>query len=149
MLLTFRIEFHSNDAALRAIHNINNEPFCGFNKEVSRVQTLPDNHTLTFTQNTYEWFTCNPTRWAGEHAINSPREDKSRVDDRGRFIGYRPAANPLYDYRNSRHPSDQHNRVRRERILDGSDVRTTIMLRNIPNKLDWVSQFPLSIFFLY
>jgi hypothetical protein len=37
-----------------------------------------------------------------------------------------------------RHPADQHNRVRRERILDGTDVRTTVMLRNIPNKMDWV-----------
>lgn len=37
-----------------------------------------------------------------------------------------------------RHPNDQHNRVRRERILDGSDIRTTVMLRNIPNKMDWV-----------
>ncbi|KAF2750458.1 hypothetical protein M011DRAFT_243337 [Sporormia fimetaria CBS 119925] len=37
------------------------------------------------------------------------------------------------------HGFDQHNRVRRERILDGSDIRTTVMLRNIPNKMDWLS----------
>lgn len=34
--------------------------------------------------------------------------------------------------------NDKNNRVRRERIVDGTDVRTTVMLRNIPNKLDWV-----------
>jgi hypothetical protein len=38
-----------------------------------------------------------------------------------------------------RHPSDQHNKVQRERIEAGTDVRTTVMLRNIPNKMDWVS----------
>ncbi|KAF2736952.1 hypothetical protein EJ04DRAFT_389527, partial [Polyplosphaeria fusca] len=31
-----------------------------------------------------------------------------------------------------------HNRVRRDRILDGSDVRTTIMIRNCPNRMDWL-----------
>jgi hypothetical protein len=36
------------------------------------------------------------------------------------------------------HPADQHNKVIRKRIDDGSDVRTTVMLRNIPNKMDWV-----------
>ncbi|KAF2654717.1 hypothetical protein K491DRAFT_581158, partial [Lophiostoma macrostomum CBS 122681] len=30
------------------------------------------------------------------------------------------------------------NRVRRDKVADGSDVRTTVMLRNIPNKLDWL-----------
>jgi hypothetical protein len=34
---------------------------------------------------------------------------------------------------------ERHNRVYRAKIVEGSDVRTTIMLRNIPNKLDWVS----------
>jgi hypothetical protein len=37
------------------------------------------------------------------------------------------------------HPSDHHNQVRRDRIVSGSDVRTTVMLRNIPNKMDWIS----------
>ena len=72
--------------------------------------------------------------------MNSPHRTKPRVDDQGRFVGYRPAAAP-FNSPYQRHPADQHNRVRRERILDGSDVRTTIMLRNIPNKMDWVGLF--------
>jgi hypothetical protein len=77
--------------------------------------------------------------------MNSPHRTKPRVDDQGRFVGYRPSlAN--FNGPSQRHPTDQHNRVRRERILDGSDVRTTIMLRNIPNKMDWVSCLS---FFMY
>jgi hypothetical protein len=46
---------------------------------------------------------------------------------------------PLHAPAHSRqHPNDIHNRVRREKVVDGSDIRTTVMLRNIPNKLDWV-----------
>jgi hypothetical protein len=71
--------------------------------------------------------------------MNSPHRTKPRVDDQGRFVGYRPSAGP-FNGPYQRHPADQHNRVRRERILDGSDVRTTIMLRNIPNKMDWVKR---------
>ncbi|KAF2181822.1 hypothetical protein K469DRAFT_517242, partial [Zopfia rhizophila CBS 207.26] len=32
-----------------------------------------------------------------------------------------------------------HNRVLKERIVSGQDVRTTVMLRNIPNKMDWMA----------
>jgi hypothetical protein len=75
--------------------------------------------------------------------MNSPHRTKLHVDDQGRFVGYRPASAP-FNGPYQRHPADQHNRVRRERILDGSDVRTTIMLRNIPNKMDWVSHLSFS-----
>ena len=34
---------------------------------------------------------------------------------------------------------NNHNRVNVDRIKQGLDVRTTIMLRNIPNRMDWVS----------
>ncbi|KAF2273173.1 uncharacterized protein EI97DRAFT_366363, partial [Westerdykella ornata] len=32
-----------------------------------------------------------------------------------------------------------HNRVNRDHIVHGYDVRTTVMLRNIPNKMDWLA----------
>lgn len=35
--------------------------------------------------------------------------------------------------------NELHNRVCRIKIEEGADVRTTIMLRNIPNKLDWMT----------
>ena len=40
--------------------------------------------------------------------------------------------------------NQNHNQVVRSRIESGLDVRTTIMLRNIPNKLDWVSGYLIS-----
>jgi hypothetical protein len=89
-------------------------------------------------QKSFQWVTMSPALWIGDRATNSPHRSKPRVDDQGRFVGYRPAVNALTGHPYYRHPADQHNRVRRERILDGSDVRTTIMLRNIPNKMDWV-----------
>jgi hypothetical protein len=42
---------------------------------------------------------------------------------------------PCGHYDRQEHVSKNHNRVRAHRILDGTDVRTTIMLRNSPNKL--------------
>ena len=96
---------------------------------------------LTAKQKTFRWALNEPSLWSGDPAPNSPHRIKPRVDDQGRFVGYRPAANTC-NAPVQRHPADQHNRVRRERILDGSDVRTTIMLRNIPNKMDWVRDLP-------
>jgi hypothetical protein len=93
---------------------------------------------LTPVQQSFQWVTVSPALWTGDRPVNSPHRVKPRVDDQGRFVGYRPAVNTLTGHPFYRHPADQHNRVRRERILDGSDVRTTIMLRNIPNKMDWV-----------
>ncbi|KAF1915459.1 RNA recognition motif 2-domain-containing protein [Ampelomyces quisqualis] len=122
MLLVFRVEFHSVDAANRAVHSLSNDPVWGINSEKS-----------------FQWITVNPCPWAGERAINSPHRTKPRVDDQGRFVGYRPAVNSLPVENFYRHPQDQHNRVRRDNILDGTDVRTTIMLRNIPNKVDWLA----------
>jgi hypothetical protein len=103
---------------------------------------------LTLDQKSFQWCTIEPTHWTGERAITSPHRYKPRVDSKGRFYGYRASPNHMQmsdrmsDGRLGRdqydHPYDQHNRVRRERILDGSDVRTTVMLRNIPGKLDRV-----------
>ncbi|KAF3042064.1 hypothetical protein E8E11_006172 [Didymella keratinophila] len=121
MTLVFRVEFHSVDAATRAVQSLTVDSVWGVNNS-----------------KTSRWSLAEPAPWSGERAMNSPHRTKPRVDDQGRFVGYRPAlANFNGPYQ--RHPADQHNRVRRERILDGSDVRTTIMLRNIPNKMDWMS----------
>jgi hypothetical protein len=122
MQLTFRIEFHSVDAAHRAVHSMIRDATWGMNYE-----------------QTFQWVTLSPVKWSGERPANSPHRTKPAVDDQGRFIGYRAAAGVYPGNMFYRHPADQHNRVLREHILDGSDVRTTIMLRNIPNKLDWVS----------
>jgi hypothetical protein len=139
MTMTFRIEFFSVDAANRAVCSLNIDPVWGTNAEAShplmpRLATM-----LTPMQKSFQWVTNIAAHWAGDRAANSPHRTKPRVDDQGRFVGYRAAVNPnpgpVHIYR---HPADQHNRVRRERILDGSDVRTTVMLRNIPNKMDWV-----------
>ncbi|KAJ4324125.1 hypothetical protein N0V94_001481 [Neodidymelliopsis sp. IMI 364377] len=121
MTLVFRVEFHSVDAATRAVQSLTLDSVWGINNS-----------------KTFRWAITEPAAWCGEHAVNSPHRSKPRVDDQGRFVGYRPAAGP-FNGTYQRHPADQHNRVRRERILDGSDVRTTIMLRNIPNKMDWMS----------
>ncbi|KAH7386882.1 RNA recognition motif 2-domain-containing protein [Phaeosphaeria sp. MPI-PUGE-AT-0046c] len=122
MLLHFRIEFHGVDAANRAVHSLATDSVWGYN-----------------AQSTFQWVTVNPGPWIGERSLNSPDRAQPRMDDEGRLVGYRPAPNPLPSHPVYRHPADQHNRVRRERILDGSDVRTTIMLRNIPNKMDWLA----------
>ncbi|KAJ4337594.1 hypothetical protein N0V87_004549 [Didymella glomerata] len=121
MTLVFRVEFHSVDAATRAVQSLTVDSVWGVNNS-----------------KTFRWSLAEPAPWSGERAMNSPHRTKPRVDDQGRFVGYRPASAP-FNGPCQRHPADQHNRVRRERILDGSDVRTTIMLRNIPNKMDWMS----------
>jgi hypothetical protein len=138
MLLVFRVEFFGVDAANRAVHSLIIDPIWGSNKEVSHPLLSCRDAMLTSAQKSFQWVTLNPALWTGDRAINSPHRVKPRVDDQGRFVGYRPAVNALTGHPYYRHPADQHNRVRRERILDGSDVRTTIMLRNIPNKMDWV-----------
>ena len=98
----------------------------------------------TSLQKSFQWCTLKPALWTGEGTA-SPIRYKPHVDAHGPIYGYRFAPNhnipDQYSDRRSgyhNHPHDQHNRVRRDRILDGSDVRTTVMLRNIPNKLDWV-----------
>lgn len=72
-------------------------------------------------------------------ALNSPHRTQPRLDDKGRIVGFRTPIELNAPAGGFHHPHDHHNRVRRERILDGTDVRTTVMLRNIPNKLDWTA----------
>lgn len=72
-----------------------------------------------------------------EHYVPPLSSQSTPTRDRtGRLTGFRPAHITLQPSR--RHLADMHNRVRAERITDGSDIRTTVMLRNVPNKMDWV-----------
>jgi hypothetical protein len=139
MELAFRVEFYSVDAANRAVASLTTDAIWGVDHDVSLDYPLILS-SLTLKQKSYQWVTTKPALYTGERVSNSPHRNKPRVDDQGRIVGFRPALGtampPMDPYH--RHPADQHNRVRRERILDGSDVRTTVMLRNIPNKLDWV-----------
>lgn len=141
MTLTFRLEYHSVDACNRAVNSLRIDPVWGTNSEVSHplLPCLP--FMLTFTQKSFQWVTVDAAHWYTNLATISPGRPLPRVDNKGRFPQFRAADGTDGYYPGgpyTRHPSDQHNRVRRERILDGSDVRTTIMLRNIPNKMDWV-----------
>lgn len=127
MRLIFRIEFDSIDAAQRAIQSLRRTPVYGFGADVSTsLPTLL--FLLTFSQRSYFWSTINVGDWVDERPLGSHRF-QHRGDTRRPYRG---------QFRNE-DPQDEHNRVRRERILDGSDVRTTVMLRNIPANCDWVS----------
>ncbi|KAB2100364.1 hypothetical protein AG0111_0g11334 [Alternaria gaisen] len=130
MHLVFRIEFDSVDAAHRAIQSLRKDPVYGLNADES-----------------FYWTTDDVGGWLGERLLSPPRY-LPRIDNQGQFFPgtntsptRRSWSNPYNQvaHRSSHHPHDQHNRVRRERILDGSDVRTTVMLRNIPNTLDWMA----------
>jgi hypothetical protein len=143
LLLFFRFEFQSAEAATRAVASLKIDPMSGMDQQVS-----PPIHSslcsLTFDQTTVQWTTVDAAAWNGQRAPNSPHRSKPPVDDRGRHTGYVHASIP--DLSARRRAPDNHNRVRKGPILDGTDVRTTIMLRNIPNKLDWVYDpflFPL------
>ncbi|KAF2031403.1 hypothetical protein EK21DRAFT_88115 [Setomelanomma holmii] len=69
----------------------------------------------------YDWATIDAAAFSVDRYV---------LPDRG--------LHPPFFSREKMHPADQHNKVIRKRIDDGSDVRTTIMLRNIPNKMDWL-----------
>jgi hypothetical protein len=136
---TYRVEFFSAECATRAAASLRKDGMWGTSLDVG-VRVYHPTLMLTFTQTLWRWATCNAANWQGPRAPNSPHRHLPRVDDRGRLTEFRHA--PQIDMSGARrHPADAHNRVRRERILDGTDVRTTIMLRNIPNKVDWVSHF--------
>lgn len=140
MTFAFRLEYFSAEAAQRAVASLEKDPVSGFSENVSSTVTAVSclNHAHTSMQYLWQWSTVEATMWSGVRSSNSPHRRRPRIDDKGRLMDFRhlPQANlPTV----KKHPADAHNRVRRERIIDGTDVRTTIMLRNIPNKLDWVS----------
>ncbi|KAL1608332.1 hypothetical protein SLS60_003273 [Paraconiothyrium brasiliense] len=123
MVFTFRFEFYSVEVANRARASLLEHP-------LNRM----DQHGL------WSWNVFRAENWIGPRPPNSPHRRLPRIDDKGRFMEFRhaPIVNPP-----SFSPRDEddysHNKVNRQRIVQGLDVRTTIMLRNIPNKLDWMS----------
>ncbi|KAH9860225.1 hypothetical protein IAQ61_012009 [Plenodomus lingam] len=138
--LEFRLEFMSLDAAQRAVQSLRLDPVWGMSDDVSLLVSSLHLQDTDPSQKTFQWFTVDVAPWVGGLGLNAPQARRP-MDNQGRLLGYRPATSDQQEPRRVahpfRHPHDQHNRVRRERILDGGDVRTTIMLRNIPNKLDW------------
>ncbi|USP75762.1 hypothetical protein yc1106_03036 [Curvularia clavata] len=124
MVLVYRVEFTSIDASVRAVHSLRLDPIWDGNR-----------------QKAFSWCTFEPDLWKEEYAPASP--GKPRTDIHGRIYGYRFAPIPQQIRTTGRHQQqqdyDMRNRVVRKRINDGSDVRTTVMLRNIPNKLDWMT----------
>ncbi|KAF2446310.1 hypothetical protein P171DRAFT_357672 [Karstenula rhodostoma CBS 690.94] len=123
MMFVFRFEFYSVEVANRARASL-----------LDHTLTRMDQHGL------WSWNLIRAENWTGPRPPNSPHRRLPRIDDKGRFMEFRhaPIANapslPVHDEREG-----CHNKVYRSKIVEGSDVRTTIMLRNIPNKLDWMS----------
>lgn len=138
MFFVFRVEFFSVEVANRTRASLLDRPLT--RQEVCISSFLCFAHANT-SQGIWTWTVARADNWTGPRAANSPHRRFPRVDDRGRFMEFRhapltnaPAAPPRND------EETRHNQVLRHRIVEGSDVRTTIMLRNIPNKLDWVSR---------
>ena len=135
MQFSYRLEFKSVDAANRAVASLNLDPASDVHVScLSSIQTSP----LTRFQGPWRWSTTEIAHWSGERAPNSPHRHRPHFDDNGlctEFIRQEPHIPRAMKNTNQ---YESHNRVRRDRIEDGTDVRSTIMLRNIPNKLDWV-----------
>ncbi|KAH7122560.1 RNA recognition motif 2-domain-containing protein [Dendryphion nanum] len=113
--VSFRVEFQSIDAATRA---------CAL------VTATPIN--FVDSQETTIWYLVDVQGWAGPRTCR-PTTTVPR-DAHGRLIGFQHASNAA----GTRRSYDFHNRVDVDRIAKGHDVRSTVMLRNIPNKLDWL-----------
>ncbi|KAH6715650.1 RNA recognition motif 2-domain-containing protein [Leptodontidium sp. MPI-SDFR-AT-0119] len=83
----------------------------------------------------------SPSRFYEHNMRSGPRENAyyhPRGDGRFEMTRYGYGGNRQLGPRNSRpnQAAGQHNHVDIERIRAGIDVRTTVMLRNIPNKVD-------------
>ncbi|KAH7321874.1 RNA recognition motif 2-domain-containing protein [Rhexocercosporidium sp. MPI-PUGE-AT-0058] len=83
----------------------------------------------------------SPTRFYEHNMRSGPRENSyyhPRGDGRFEMTHYGYGGNRQLGPRNTRpnQAAGQHNHVDIERIRAGIDVRTTVMLRNIPNKVD-------------
>jgi hypothetical protein len=123
----FRVEFFSLMAAVRSVAALSKE---------SLSDRSASGH-ISWLFSAENWMEPTPHSGTPVSAISiHPR------DEHGHLVGYLRAGPPTGPPAGShqtlvRHQSD-HNRVRRERILDGSDVRTTIMIRNCPNRMDWM-----------
>lgn len=139
--IRYRVEFMSIDAANRAIQCIKEFPIYGGDMNAGQVSTLTHHliYSSMLTHLQWSWSTCTPTAWIGPPRNDSPQSKTPRKDDQGRLVGFLHQPARMSNDHFGRHPADQHNKVQRERIEAGTDVRTTVMLRNIPNKMDWVS----------
>jgi hypothetical protein len=140
-IIRFRVEFMSIDAANRAIQGVKECPVYGGDINAGQVSTLIHHliHSSILTRLQWTWRTCTPTPWIGPPRNDSPQSKTPRKDDQGRLVGFLHQPTRISNDHFLRHPADMHNKVQRERIEAGTDVRTTVMLRNIPNKMDWVS----------
>ncbi|KAF1974553.1 hypothetical protein BU23DRAFT_461479 [Bimuria novae-zelandiae CBS 107.79] len=116
MIFQFRFEFFSVEVANRVRASLLDRP----------MERQADNGLWT-------WKIVGADNWAGPRPPNSPHRRLPRV---GADL-HQPKSGmnrPL-----NKEADQAHNKVFRERIEAGIDVRTTIMLRNIPNKLDWMT----------
>jgi hypothetical protein len=139
MSFVFRFEFYSVEVANRARASLLDHTLNRMDQHVSVLFSFALSHSNS-GQGLWSWNISRSENWTGPRPPNSPHRRLPRIDDRGRFTEFRhvPIVNaPSIPPRDEREGS--HNRVYRAKIVEGSDVRTTIMLRNIPNKLDWVS----------
>ncbi|KAF2261140.1 hypothetical protein CC78DRAFT_608714 [Lojkania enalia] len=116
----FRVEFQSVDDAIRCTKILTKKGVSSRSK---------NGH--------FEWMTDRVESWSGKSPRSSPQLPP--MDNFGRLEGYVHTGIPASNNVGPRHHADQHNRVHRVCVENGSDVRTTIMLRNIPNKMDWLS----------
>ncbi|KAH8725957.1 RNA recognition motif 2-domain-containing protein [Phaeosphaeriaceae sp. PMI808] len=141
MLLIFRVEFRSIDASNRAVHSLKAHSVVDSNPEVNILLLICHIDMLILKQKSFTWSTSTTSRWTDEHPDDSPYQSTVPNDNQSRRSGYCSTGDGmnLSSQKIYRHPADQHNRVRIGRVDDGSDVRTTIMLRNIPNKMDWMT----------
>lgn len=137
LLFTFRVEFFSVEACSRAVASLTVEPLWGESDDVSHSYSSLYSHTNNI-QGIWNYWSIQVGSWSGPRPATSPHRRYPRRDHLGRLVGHLHNAESRRDLRYRTHPGDLQNRVRRDRIEDGTEIRTTIMLRNIPNKLDWV-----------
>ncbi|CZT46411.1 related to mei2 protein [Rhynchosporium secalis] len=96
---------------------------------------------VSYTPRMYGQQYTSPSRFYDQRMPQSARDHTyyhPRGDGRFEMARYGYGGNRQFGPRNSRQnqAAGQHNHVDIERIRAGIDVRTTVMLRNIPNKVD-------------
>lgn len=135
----FRFEFYSVEVANRARASLRDQEMTRQCDNVSLIDPSPLPFHTNNVQGLWAWTITNADNWTGPRPPNSPHRRFPRVDDKGRFMDFQHAevkSAPAFPPEKA--ADKNHNRVIYEKIKEGIDVRTTIMLRNIPNKLDWV-----------
>ena len=147
----YRVEYYSLVDCLRALKLIDCQIrglIAGFDTaftvQVRKPLHLRHLHELMSSQSGYSW------RMVSVHSFVEPTPDvlistfpgpaPFALMNNGPILGL--GVPPPLDYAQplpERGRETLTNRVTLERIHSGADVRTTIMLRNIPNRMDWVS----------